>query len=758
MGDIQKILMIQGESQYDAISCFMNDLADGFRQLGCRVDILGGITKDALDRTIYFEEYDVVLSFFGITSVLYDAINRNPNTLFFLFLVDHPYYRYDWLAEQHRNLIVSCIDRNHCNFLQKYYKNIDAVQFVPHGGNLSEKPPKPFADREIDVAFFGTCSASNEYKSIVDQMSEDIMKIMDATIARVMQGECIPAEEILIQELRSGGIELSEAQLLELFVVLAFADTYIRAKQREKLILHLAKSGLEVHVYGNGWEKDELAQYENIKRHGAVSYTEALDIMTNTKIVINKMPLFLDGSHERVFTAMLNGAVCCTDESGYWKQEFIDGESICFYDFHDLDNLENIIKELLLNLDKAGKIAQNGYDIAIHKHQWKNRAEQILEICNKVSRIEDINYVLPGTKNAYAFNRFLDYANDKDIEMLVQKTRMYENKLQYQKNVYHAMETYYQKNYRESMNHAIVNRITSVKHALGEYAWLYGQCEDNLSKCTLAGLLNYWISMEYRHVKDVADHRYKAYADWDILDMEEFSQAVFLGAEQADSIQAVVDYNYDLLDAIEVFAPNQMTKERICGALHSSDMEVMVCEPDILKTINLDEVFDSRVRFIALMGARYAEEIIRNMEQHIRANKPQLAIRVSVEYGRYPFAAIVAMSAEKHRQLYDLLLEIEKLLPESIPYFDPDLYTDKSPRFLAAETIREKAFRLLGDELPYGTAVTIDKWKEETDDKGVRRADIVATLIVDRESHKPIVIGEKGAKLREISRLARANA
>ena len=64
MGDIQKILMIQGESQYDAISCFMNDLADGFRQLGCRVDILGGITKDALDRTIYFEEYDVVLSFF----------------------------------------------------------------------------------------------------------------------------------------------------------------------------------------------------------------------------------------------------------------------------------------------------------------------------------------------------------------------------------------------------------------------------------------------------------------------------------------------------------------------------------------------------------------------------------------------------------------------------------------------------------------------------------------------------------------------
>ena len=119
---------------------------------------------------------------------------------------------------------------------------------------------------------------------------------------------------------------------------------------------------------------------------------------------------------------------------------------------------------------------------------------------------------------------------------------------------------------------------------------------------------------------------------------------------------------------------------------------------------------------------------------------------------KFPFAAIVPVSAEKGRQLDDLLGEVEKFLPESIPYFDPDMFTDRSPRFLAAETIREKAFRLLGDELPYGIAVTIDRWNE-TDDA----AEIVATLIVERESHKPIVIGEGGSKLREIGRLARAD-
>jgi GTP-binding protein Era len=111
---------------------------------------------------------------------------------------------------------------------------------------------------------------------------------------------------------------------------------------------------------------------------------------------------------------------------------------------------------------------------------------------------------------------------------------------------------------------------------------------------------------------------------------------------------------------------------------------------------------------------------------------------------------VVPVSAEKSRQLDDLLGELRKRLPEGEPLFEADQYTDRPVRFLAAELIREKAYRLLGDELPYGIAVTIDRWDET--DVGV---DIAATLVVEREAHKPIVIGEGGAKLREIGRLAR---
>ena len=107
-------------------------------------------------------------------------------------------------------------------------------------------------------------------------------------------------------------------------------------------------------------------------------------------------------------------------------------------------------------------------------------------------------------------------------------------------------------------------------------------------------------------------------------------------------------------------------------------------------------------------------------------------------------------SAQTNDGIDDLKNELKALAMEGMHFFDDDTLTDQPERVLAAEIIREKAIRLLGDELPYGVAVMIDFW-EETDDQ----ARIFATLLVNRESHKGIVIGEKGAKLREISRLAR---
>ena len=116
----------------------------------------------------------------------------------------------------------------------------------------------------------------------------------------------------------------------------------------------------------------------------------------------------------------------------------------------------------------------------------------------------------------------------------------------------------------------------------------------------------------------------------------------------------------------------------------------------------------------------------------------------------HDYAAIVPVSATKGRQTDELLAEARKHLPNEGLMFPEDEITDKSERFLAAEYIREKVFRLLGDELPYATTVEIEKFEIEGN---LRR--IFAAIVVDRESHKAIVIGKGGESLKRIASDAR---
>ncbi|MBL0351297.1 MAG: GTPase Era [Candidatus Dechloromonas phosphoritropha] len=121
--------------------------------------------------------------------------------------------------------------------------------------------------------------------------------------------------------------------------------------------------------------------------------------------------------------------------------------------------------------------------------------------------------------------------------------------------------------------------------------------------------------------------------------------------------------------------------------------------------------------------------------------------QVSAEHD---YAAVVPISATRGRQTAELLAEARKHLPNEGLMFPEDDLTDKSERFLAAEYVREKVFRLVGDELPYATTVEIEKFEIEGN---LRR--IFAAIVVDRDSHKAIIIGKGGESLKRIASEAR---
>ena len=115
--------------------------------------------------------------------------------------------------------------------------------------------------------------------------------------------------------------------------------------------------------------------------------------------------------------------------------------------------------------------------------------------------------------------------------------------------------------------------------------------------------------------------------------------------------------------------------------------------------------------------------------------------------------ALVPISAQNGDGVEELLAELTQALPEGPALFPPDVITDLPMRFLASELIREKVFRLTGQEVPYSTAVTVDQYLEPEDPE--RPVAITATIHVERQGHKGIIIGKGGAMVKKIGTQAR---
>ncbi|GAB2903439.1 GTPase Era [Uliginosibacterium flavum] len=154
-------------------------------------------------------------------------------------------------------------------------------------------------------------------------------------------------------------------------------------------------------------------------------------------------------------------------------------------------------------------------------------------------------------------------------------------------------------------------------------------------------------------------------------------------------------------------------------------------------------------KVLALLPAEAKVLLVIN-KVDLEADKTRLLPFLQQMSAEFAFTEIVPISAERGHNVDHLLKALGKYLPEGEPLFGEDDVTDRSERFLAAEFLREKLFRMLGEELPYGMTVEIEKFEVEGE---LRR--IFAAIIVDKASHKGIVIGKGGESLKRISSEAR---
>ena len=222
----------------------------------------------------------------------------------------------------------------------------------------------------------------------------------------------------------------------------------------------------------------------------------------------------------------------------------------------------------------------------------------------------------------------------------------------------------------------------------------------------------------------------------------------------------------------------QTTRNRILGVLHRPEVQIVffdtpgvfeaqdklnvrivdvalsaVGDADlILIVVDVSHPDPNAERFLVKKLASQTKPAILALNKIDLIEKSILLESINKWSKLYQFDEIIPISARDGIQIDELISAMTSILPPGPPYFPEDTLTDVTERFIAAELIREQVFRLIGEEIPYATAVTIDTFKEK---KGGRLVNIEATIHLERDSQKGIVIGKNASKLKLIGTRSR---
>ncbi|MCQ2524321.1 MAG: glycosyltransferase [Lachnospiraceae bacterium] len=374
--------------QIDILDIFVYQLRDAFVSMSYEVMIfdINNILESSVELLQFvFKPVTAMITFnnIGIDYKIDPKINfwEQWNIPCINILMDHPFCYHEEMLAMPQTGVVLCVDRNHMNYLLRFYPNLAACGYLPHGGIEIGGDKKPISQRNIDVLYVGGLSRNSAYKIMPDftkytdfdarKLCEDAYKVLVENPGRTL-------EEVVESLLVEQGINYQDDVLREIISDLHVIDLYVVSHFREKTVQVLAEAGINIELYGTGWELCEWINLPNVHYGGRISADEAVEKMKDTKIVLSTMTWFKDGTHDRVFNGMLQGAVAVSDSSAYMKETFDDSEMVQF-ELDELDTLADKVRSILDNPDKAQAMANQGYKKAVAEHTWIARARELEE-------------------------------------------------------------------------------------------------------------------------------------------------------------------------------------------------------------------------------------------------------------------------------------------------------------------------------------------------------------------------------------------
>lgn len=382
LSKLHKICLITKFNGYESKRYFTQKLAEAMQRHGINTKII-----DAQQETIGPETIQSIKKFapdFTCSFNSFEPMDDKHYLWDFLkiphisFLVDPSFYSTKLINSPYS--IISCVDRSDCEIIAS--NEFERVFFWPHAVErelAAEKNEK----RIYDVVLLGSCYDYESLRMAWRQRNPVALnKVLDDAIDLVFSNEQISLGYALAHAWQASQLDPQGVDFATLYY---YFDNYTRGKDRVELIRSIKNAN--VHIFGElaidnavgvlGWD-NYLASCPNVTIHPSTLFGEGLEVIKRSKIILNSMPFFRDGTHERIFTGLACGCLPITSESKYLREQFIEGENLLFYHANKRDDVNGMIDDLLSNEEKRHEMAAKGREVVMQRHTWDQRVEELM--------------------------------------------------------------------------------------------------------------------------------------------------------------------------------------------------------------------------------------------------------------------------------------------------------------------------------------------------------------------------------------------
>lgn len=380
----KRIIIFKGS--FDSLIFFAESLSRSFRELGYTV-----LLTDTRDTETVLEEIyrfaipgNTVAVFFNHGGL--SLLNKQGDILWneldvdcYNWIVDHPMYYHEPIIFPIKKCTFLCVDQYHQKFIERFYQGRRKSYFLPLAGCSLSEDILPFKERSIEIVFTGAYLIDNSIELHTQDLPEGLARLWKDCYNLLMQNMTLTLEQAVEHCYARIGIQLSEEDWRDAVRLFKDIDGMLRSGIRAKVVKTLVDHDIKVSVFGEGWEYLECRQ-ENLIVHPRVSFEESVKIISNAKIVLNVMPWFKAGVHDRVYTAMINKSVSLTDSSVYMDKTLKNGQNVIFYSINELQKLPQLLTEYMGKEHSLMNIAEQGFQFAHQNESFLCRAKSIRDI------------------------------------------------------------------------------------------------------------------------------------------------------------------------------------------------------------------------------------------------------------------------------------------------------------------------------------------------------------------------------------------